>query len=53
MIPPRCYKPVHIQYKPVRSNLMDIIETQVAENDGRLVDFVSDVTSVTLHFKDE
>ena len=38
------YEPVHIQYKSVRSNLMDIIETQVAENDGRLVDFVSSVT---------
>ena len=47
------YEPVHIQYKPVCSNLMDIIETQVAENDGRLVDFVSGVISVTLHFKDE
>ena len=47
------YEPFHIQYKPVRSNLVDIIETQLAENDGKLVDFVSGVTSVTLHFKDE
>ena len=47
------YEPLHIQYKPVRNRLVDIIETQLAENDGRLVDFVSGVTSVTLHFKDE
>ena len=47
------YEPLHIQYKPVRSNFVDIIETQLAENDGKLVDFVSGVTSVTLHFKDE
>ena len=47
------YEPLHIHNKPVRSNLVDIIETQLAENDGRLVDFVSGVTSVTLHFKNE
>ena len=47
------YETLHIHYKAVRSNLMDIIETQLAENDGKLVDFVSGVTSVTLHFKDE
>ena len=47
------YEPLHVQYKPVRSNFVDIIETQLAENDGKLVDFVSGVTSVTLHFKDE
>ena len=47
------YEPLHIDYKPVRSNLVDIIEAQLAENDGKLVDFVSGVTSVTLHFKDE
>ena len=47
------YEPLHIHYKPVRSQLVDIIETQLAENDGKLVDFVSGVTSVTLHFKNE
>ena len=47
------YEPLHIHYKQVRSNLVDIIETQLAENDGKLVNFVSGVTSVTLHFKDE
>ena len=47
------YEPNQIQYKPVRSNVLDIVEVQLAENDGRLVDFESGVTSVTLHFKDE
>jgi len=47
------YEPCQIQYKPVRSNLLDIVETQVVENDGKLVNFTSGVTSVTLHFKDE
>jgi len=30
---------------------LDIVETQVSENDGRLVDFASGVTTITLHFK--
>ena len=47
------YEPTQIQYKPVRSNILDIVEVQLAENDGRLVDFTLGVTSVTLHFKDE
>ena len=46
------FEPTHIQYKPVRSNVMDILEVQLAENDGKLVDFATGVTSVTLHFKD-
>ena len=47
------YEPSQIQYKPVRSNVLDIVEMQLAENNGRLVDFESGVTSVTLHLKDE
>ena len=47
------FDPSQIQYKPVRSNLLDIVETQLAENDGKLVDFAPGVTSVTLHFNDE
>ena len=31
----------------------DIIETQVAEVDGQLVNFSTGVTTVTLHFKHE
>ena len=47
------YEPAHIVYLPVRSEIVDIIETQVAENDGSLVNFASGVTTLTLHFKYE
>ena len=47
------YEPRHILYLPVHVDVMDIIETQLAENDGKLVDFASGVTTVTLHFKYE
>ena len=47
------YEPKHILYLPVRVDVMDIIETQVAENDRTLVNFASRVTTVTLHFKYE
>ena len=47
------FEPKHIQYRPVRSDVMDIIETQVVENTGALTDFTSGVTTVTLHFKHE
>ena len=47
------YGPRHILYLPVRVDVMDIIETQLSENDGKLVDFASGVTTVTLHFKYE
>ena len=49
----RHFEPNQIQYIPVRSDVMDIIELQVSENNGKLVDFSSGVTSVTLHFKHE
>ena len=47
------YEPKHILYLPVRLEIIDIIETQLSENDGKLVDFASGVTTVTLHFKYE
>ena len=49
----RHFTPDPVQYMPVRSYVMDIFETQVAENDGTLVDFVPGVTTLTLHFKYE
>ena len=49
----RHLEPNQIQYLPVRSASLDIIETQVAEMDGNLVEFSPGVTSVTLHFKNE
>ena len=47
------YEPKHILYLPVRLEIIDIIETQLSENDRSLVDFASGVTTVTLHFKYE
>ena len=44
-------EPDNIQYLPVRSDVIDIIEMQASENDGKLVEFSPGVTSVTLHFK--
>ena len=49
----RYFEPSQIQYLPVRSDVLDIIEVQVAEIDGELVEFSPEVTSVTLHFKHE
>jgi len=45
------YEPKHIQYIPLRSDVVDIIEVQVSENDGSLVNFEPDDTVVTLHYK--
>ena len=45
------FEPLHIQYIPVRKDLLDISETQVAETTGELVDFGEGNTIVTLHFK--
>ena len=52
-LPERYFEPRHVQYLPLRTDVIDIIETQVAENTGELVNFESGVTSVTLHFKYE
>ena len=45
------FEPLHIQYILVRKDLIDIIETQVAETTVELVEFGEDNTIVTLHFK--
>ena len=45
------YEPKHIQYIPLRSEVVDIIEVQVNENDGSLVNFEQGDTVVTLHYK--
>ena len=45
------FEPQHIHYLPVRSKLMEIIETQVTETNGDLVAFDKGQTLLTLHFK--
>ena len=45
------FEPTHPQYIGVRKDVIDIIETQVSETDGKLVDFGKGNTILTLHFK--
>jgi len=44
------FEPVHVQYIPVRNEVLDIIEVQVAEATGELTTFGAGNTIVTLHF---
>ena len=45
------FEPQHIQYLPVRSKLMEIVETRVTETNGDLVAFGTGQILLTLHFK--
>ena len=45
------FEPLHQQYIPVRKEDLDIIELQVSETKGDLVEFGEGVTILTLHFK--
>ena len=45
------FEPRHIQYVPVRNEVVEIVETQMAETNGDLVQFGEGRTLLTLHFK--
>ena len=45
------FEPTHIQYIPLRKEVVDIVEINVAETDGELTKFGHGNTIVTLHFK--
>ena len=45
------FKPQHIHYIPVRNLIIDMIEVQVAETNGKLVVFGTGHTILTLHFR--
>ena len=47
------FEPTHLQYKPLRKQLLDIIQVQIAEATGQLVNFGQGITTVTFHFKNE
>ena len=47
------FEPRHIQYVPVRNEVVEIVETQIAETNGDLVKFGEGRTLLTLHFKRE
>ena len=44
-------EPRHIQYVPVRNEVVEIVEMQMAETKGDLVQFGEGHTLLTLHFK--
>jgi len=48
------FEPLHIQYLPLRNEVVEIIQIQVTETSGtedKLVRFGKGNTLVTLHFK--
>ena len=47
------FEPRHIQYVPVRNEVVEIVETQMAETNGDLVQFGEGHALLTLHFKRE
>ena len=47
------FEPMHIQYLPVRNEMVEIIETQMAKVNGDLAQFGEGHTIMTLHFKKE
>ena len=46
-------EPAHVQYKKVRNNVLDILEVQVSETDGRLTALEEGVTTLTLHLRQQ
>ena len=47
------FEALHVHYLPVRNEYIEMIESQVAETDGDLVNFGEGYTIITLHFKKE
>ena len=47
------FEPTHLHYIPLRKETLDIIQVQVAEASGDLVNFGQGVTTVTFHCKNE
>ena len=47
------FEPTHLQYIKLRKEVIDIIQVQVAETTGKLVEFGKGNTIVTLQFKEE
>ena len=45
------FEPLHIQYLPLRNEYIEMIQTQVSETNGELVNLKGGNTIVTLHFK--
>ena len=44
---------MHLHYIPLHKETLDILQVQIAETTGELVNFGQGVTTVTFHFKNE
>ena len=47
------FEPTHLHYILVRKKTLDILQLEVAESTGDLVQFGNGVTTATFHFKNE
>ena len=47
------FEPTHLHYIPLRKETLDILQVQVGEETGQLVNFGRGITTVTFHFKNE
>ena len=47
------FEPTHLHYIPPRKETLDILQVQVGEETGQLVNFGRGITTVTFHFKNE
>ena len=47
------FEPKHLQYIPLRKEVLDIIQIQIAETSGELVKFGQGVSTLMFHFKHE
>ena len=45
------FEPTHLQHIPLRKQLLDILQVQVAESTGNMTTFGRGITTVTFHFK--
>ena len=45
------FEPEHLQYIPLRKEVLDIIRIQIAESPGTLTTFGRGISTVTFHFK--
>ena len=45
------YEPLNLQYLPIRKNVFDTVEVGISETDGTQVEFNSEPTILTVHFR--
>ena len=45
------FKPLHLQYLPIRKNFFDSVEVGISETDGSQVNFKDGQTILTINFR--